>query len=335
MNRKSALGASTALVLSLILCMAAPALAERDDDQTEQVRHHQEKTHGHAERPAARHQAPQNQEPRVQDHRSAAREAAPLNDHGDDRRNRGIEKQQQQQAERAERDSERRQLRETRQAEQQQLNQQRASEREAANRDRFNHRLSDEEFRARERDQRREFAEQLENAHRNERLHIEELQRQHRLAQYRLQQDYFSRLERQRLALLHARELDYARNPAFYTYPAYGYYRDGRYFETSRYGGSVLQQAVNYGCRQGYAAGVADREDRWPYSSHSITSSYIYQDANYGYSGVWVPRSEYNYYFRQGYRRCYRDGYYGGGGYANDSLLETVLNLVLGLQLLR
>ena len=156
-----------------------------------------------------------------------------------------------------------------------------------------------------------------------------ELRRSNRLANYRVQQDYFNRLERQRLSLLNARDV-YQYDTAYYNVPTYRYLRGGQYYETSRYGGSLLEQAVNYGCKEGYAAGVADRSDRWPFNA---TNSYIYQDANYGYSGILVPRSDYNYYFRQGYNRCYQNGYNGRG--SSSSILESVLESVLGLQLLR
>jgi hypothetical protein len=60
-------------------------------------------------------------------------------------------------------------------------------------------------------------------------------------------------------------------------------------------------------------------------------------DANFGYNGYYVGRDEYEYYFRQGFRRGYEDGYgrdYRYGRYDNGtySILAVVLNAILGLQ---
>ena len=99
---------------------------------------------------------------------------------------------------------------------------------------------------------------------------------------------------------------DYDNDPYFYTDSNYRYYRDGRYYETNQYGANLLREAVNYGYEQGFQAGRADRQDRW---RSNYQSSYAYQDANYGYSGYYVPQGEYNYYFREGFRRGYEDGY--------------------------
>ena len=84
-------------------------------------------------------------------------------------------------------------------------------------------------------------------------------------------------------------------------------------------------------------AGRADSQDGWRYS---YRDSYIYQDANYGYSGYYVQQDDYNYYFRQGFQRGYEDGYYvrrkyGRSYNGSDSLLNAVLVSVLGLQSIR
>ena len=81
----------------------------------------------------------------------------------------------------------------------------------------------------------------------------------------------------------------------------------------------MLRQAVNYGYEEGFAAGQADRQDRWAFN---YQDSYAYQDGNYGYGGFYVERDDYNYYFREGFRRGYEDGYYGRyryGVYATGS----------------
>ena len=157
------------------------------------------------------------------------------------------------------------------------------------------------------------------------------------MAQYRFQEEYRERLREQQIFLHNDRHPDYDQDPYFYTAPVYRYYRGGRYYETNQYGADFLRQAVNYGYQEGFLAGEADRQDGWRYN---YRSSYAYQDANYGYNGYYVDRDDYNYYFRQGFRRGYRDGYYRRhqyGRYSNGSysMLEAILSQVLGFQSLR
>jgi hypothetical protein len=142
------------------------------------------------------------------------------------------------------------------------------------------------------------------------------LQQQKRIAQYRFQEQYLDRVRQQQIHLRDDR-FDYARDPYFYTAPIYRYNRGGSYYETNEYGAKTLRQAVNYGYEAGFRAGKADRDDRW---GSNYKDSYAYSDANYGYSGYYVDRSDYNYYFRQGFRRGYEDGYnsrYQYGRFAN------------------
>jgi hypothetical protein len=99
----------------------------------------------------------------------------------------------------------------------------------------------------------------------------------------------------------------------------------------------VLRQAVNYGYEQGLAAGRADRQDRWTFGYKDL---YAYQDGNYGYSGFYIERDDYNYYFREGFRRGYEDGYsnrYLYGRYSNGkyAMLGTVLSVIINLESLR
>src|SRR5205814_1624468 len=82
----------------------------------------------------------------------------------------------------------------------------------------------------------------------------------------------------------------------------YRSYRGASYYEVNQYGADLLRRAVNYGYREGYRAGVADREDRWNFD---YRDSYAYQDANYGYDGYCEDQGAYNYYFREGFRRGY------------------------------
>ena len=97
----------------------------------------------------------------------------------------------------------------------------------------------------------------------------------------------------------------------------------------------MLRRAVNDGYSQGYQAGQADRYDNWDYD---YDNSDGYQDASYGYDSYYVGLSEYQYYFRQGFRRGYEDGYYGryqygsySGGRHNlfGNILRTILNVNL------
>ncbi len=134
------------------------------------------------------------------------------------------------------------------------------------------------------------------------------LQQLRRLQQYRYQQEYLERQRQQRARLWSYRNYDYHRDPFFYTVANYRYHRGGRYYVTSVYGVNLIHDALNHGYAEGYRAGRADRLDGWRFD---YRSSYAYRDANYGYYGFYVGQSEYNYYFREGFRRGYEDGYYG------------------------
>ncbi|HEX9146135.1 MAG TPA: hypothetical protein VGA09_17845, partial [Candidatus Binatia bacterium] len=171
----------------------------------------------------------------------------------------------------------------------------------------------------------------LEQQESRAREQAEELRRQNRLAQYRYQEEYLEHLREQQRSLRDER-FDYDRDPYFYAAPIYRYRRDGRYYEINRYGANVLRQALNAGYAQGFRAGEADRRDRW---RAAYRDSYAYRDASYGYRGYYISRSDYNYYFREGFRRGYEDGYnsrYRYGRYANgryfmsDNILSQILN---------
>jgi flagellar biosynthesis/type III secretory pathway protein FliH len=151
------------------------------------------------------------------------------------------------------------------------------------------------------------------------------------VAHYRYQEEYLEHLREQQRRLREER-FDYDRDPYFYTAPIYRYRRGGRYYETNRYGANVLRQALHAGYEQGFRCGEADRRDRW---RAAYRECYAYRDANYGYRGYYISRSEYNYYFREGFRRGYEDGYHNRhryGRYANghhlmsDNILSQILN---------
>lgn len=159
------------------------------------------------------------------------------------------------------------------------------------------------------------------------------LQNQHRTSQYRYHQDYYSRVQQfnQRYDW---QRYDYNNDPYFYAAPSYRYQRDGRYYNVNRYAAETLQQAVHYGYAEGIRAGRADRYDGWRYS---YRDSFAYMHASYGYRGMYVSQFDYNYYFRQGFKRGFEDGYYGRRRYGrqyngSDALLGTVLSVILNLQ---
>jgi hypothetical protein len=135
-------------------------------------------------------------------------------------------------------------------------------------------------------------------------------------------------LRQQQIALINAANYDYYNDPYFYSAPTYRYLRGGRYYQINEYGADLLRQALNAGYEEGYLAGQADREDGWRYD---YGGCYAYQDANYGYSGYYIDQSEYNYYFREGFRRGYEDGYYGR--YRYGSKVNGVLRLLDGVLL--
>jgi hypothetical protein len=157
----------------------------------------------------------------------------------------------------------------------------------------------------------------------------ERLRDQNRHEQYRSQQRYYERMNQQRR--YHDNHHD-AYNSSYYHAPAiYRYQRSGNDYYANRYQADLMRQAINYGYEEGFYAGRADRTDRWNYN---FRDAYAYQDANYGYNGYYVDRGTYNYYFREGFRRGYDDGYYSRYQYGRrDNNRYTphsaVLNLIL------
>jgi hypothetical protein len=179
------------------------------------------------------------------------------------------------------------------------------------------------------------YRQYLEQQERLAKTHATLLQQQKRIEQYRFQQRYLDRVLQQRI-YLRDHQFDYANDPYFYTAPIYRYTRGGNSYQTNEYGARTLQQAVNYGYEEGFSAGKADRDDRW---RSDYKDSYAYRDANYGYSGYYVDRRDYNHYFREGFRRGYEDGYntryqYGRLEDGNPSILETILSVILNFQAL-
>src|SRR6185437_5673101 len=131
-----------------------------------------------------------------------------------------------------------------------------------------------------------------------------QLQAAHHAAQLAQQQRYIAELQRQREEVQAQR--DYA-HEAYITTPLnYRYRYNGVVRQTNQYGADLLRQAVSEGYQQGYGQGQADRQDG---AGSNYRRAFAYQDANAGYTGAYVPQSDYNYYFREGFRRGYQDGY--------------------------
>jgi hypothetical protein len=157
------------------------------------------------------------------------------------------------------------------------------------------------------------------------------LQQHKRNAQYTFNQQYVANLRQQQQRLNTQR--DVTRDP-YFTAPMTFSYRVGTTDrQTNEYGATVMRQAVRNGYQQGWKAGRADRSDRWP---SNYQKSYGYEDANYGFGGNYLPQSDYNYYFREGFQRGYEDGYarrprYGSVVNGSPSILGNILSDILGL----
>jgi len=154
-----------------------------------------------------------------------------------------------------------------------------------------------------------------------------ELERQRRHNYWRFHQSYWERLQRDRIRLASFVYLDFGS-------PSYNYYRNNQYYYVNNYGADLLRRAVNSGYDEGFRAGRADSQDGWQFDCES---SDAFSDASYGYDGYYVDMAEYQYYFREGFRRGYEDGYYSRyqyGAYSNGSytILGNVLNLILDLR---
>jgi len=198
------------------------------------------------------------------------------------------------------------------------------------------HRLSQQQQQERIREQKQLLAEYNQRIAQQQAIALRNAQRleqQKRLAHYRYQQAYYEQL-RQQQARLENDRYDYDNDPFYYTPPTYRYRRGDNDYQTNEYGADQLRRASNTGYQKGYEAGRADKQDNWRFD---YRNSFAYQDANYGFDGRYVRQDDYNHYFREGFQRGYEDGYYGRRTYGtnangSDSLLGTVLNLILNLQ---
>ena len=157
------------------------------------------------------------------------------------------------------------------------------------------------------------------------------LQQQKRSAQYAVTQQYAANLRRQQQRLNTPRDVQ--RDPYYSAPMTFRYTVGSTDRETNKFGADVMRQAVNNGYQQGFKAGRADRKDRWP-SNYQQSSGY--RDANFGYGGSYLPQSDYNYYFREGFRRGYEDGFathsqYGTFVNGSPTILSNLLSDILGL----
>lgn len=173
---------------------------------------------------------------------------------------------------------------------------------------------------------------------------LAQLQAKKRLAQYRYEQQYFARLLQLHKSNEKARRLAYRNDAFFHTAFDRRYKRANVFYETNQYGIAHLQQAAQYGYAEGYQAGMADRQDKWipgpgPGTGPGWQLSDVYQDASYGYNGLYVDQEDYNYYFREGFRHGYEDGYnnrsqYGTIVNGNYTLLDRILAAILPYEML-
>ena len=113
----------------------------------------------------------------------------------------------------------------------------------------------------------------------------------------------------------------------------YRVYRNGSWYNTDNRGAELLRQAVNEGYRQGFNAGQSNRSRR---VNSSWNQSSIYRSGTIGYQS-YVDRSQYQYYFRQGFERGYQDGYnsryqYGTNNNGTVNILSSILGSILNIQ---
>lgn len=113
----------------------------------------------------------------------------------------------------------------------------------------------------------------------------------------------------------------------------YRYNMGGVYRETNQYGVDVLRRALDLGYQQGYRAGQIDRRDGAP---ADFRRAFDFENGDYGFTGSYVPQSDYSYYFREGFQRGYDDAYwsrarYGTFSNGNPSILGSIVAGILGL----
>ena len=93
--------------------------------------------------------------------------------------------------------------------------------------------------------------------------------------------------------------------------PTYGYTYGGAYYTTNDYGANLLRSAVNYGYQQGLAIAYQARAASWGYDDYRSCDPY--RVASYGYQPGYIDPVQYSYYYRVGFERGYREGFYASG----------------------
>lgn len=137
-----------------------------------------------------------------------------------------------------------------------------------------------------------------------------------RPAQSRNQQGYLQRMRPQQRQLVIDRNHRADVAPIFAEAPIYSYLRGRDRYTTNEYGAALLRLAVNVGYAEGVLTGQADHSDRWP---SSFRTAYAYLDASNGFTGLYIGRDEYAYYFREGFERGYDDGFTDGSVFGRSS----------------
>jgi hypothetical protein len=117
----------------------------------------------------------------------------------------------------------------------------------------------------------------------------------------------------------------------------YRYNLGGIYRETNGYGADVLRQAVDRGYDEGYRAGLNDRREG---ERADFRRALDFESGGFGYTGAYVPQSDYSYYFREGFQRGYDDGYWNRSQYGTFSngkaaILGAIALGILGLTMIR
>lgn len=174
-------------------------------------------------------------------------------------------------------------------------------------------------------DQYRRQAMQRNNANR-----YASLQQQQRNRQYRYQQDYWQRQRNWHSGWNNRRfDRNYIFAPVIYRYS-----RGGRWYDVNQYAADTLQEAIRLGYQEGARAGDADRYDGY---RGGYRDNFVYQDADFGFDGYYVGLADYQYYFREGFRRGYEDAYgrryrYGRASNGEYIIAAAALGLILDLQ---
>jgi len=106
-----------------------------------------------------------------------------------------------------------------------------------------------------------------------------------------------------------------------------------RSYDTDQRGVDLIRHAVDAGYQQGRQAGTNDRRYG---RGDNYRDEPNYRTGNYGYQN-YVDLAQYQYYYREGFERGYRDGYSSAAQYGTNaggkwSILGTILDGILNLR---